>query len=265
MKNSRAAMQPIPSEFSTLQEATHSLALIILGSCHWWLTKRNTMFSLAASHATLVEGVPPSDELPTSQLSIFMTELEQWNVAFKAVWRRAKSPQGEAIFKKAALVRLFYLSSYLWLASGASNSQVSHRFTRELEEVIHLSTTLMELPGDSVIDASFSLDTRIVLPLTIVGFFYRHRACRRRVIDIFSKLSRREGLWDTLWTGKVIAWVAQQEEVGLTDEEYVPDDAVLRVTSLDTDTVKRSTLVCGVQNVRGLKSKTGLRETVIYW
>jgi hypothetical protein len=263
MKNSRAAMKLIPSEFSTLQEATHSLALIVLGSCHWWLTNRNSMFNPNPSHAPWVESFPPP--LPTLQLSIFMTEFQQWNVAFKTVWRRAKSPQGRALFKRTALVRLFYLSSYIWLASGASNSQVSRRFTQELVEVIDLSKSLIELPGDSVIDASFSLDTRIVLPLTIVGFFYRHRACRRSVIDIFSKLSRREGLWDTLWTGKVIAWIAQQEEVGLTDEEYVPDDAIMRVTSLDTDTVKRSTLIRGIQNVRGSKSKTVLRETVIYW
>ncbi|PMD47437.1 hypothetical protein L207DRAFT_478524 [Hyaloscypha variabilis F] len=266
MNNSRAAMKPLPTQFSTLQEAAQSLALIILGSCHWWLTRKNSLFSPSGGNfVTLVEGPPLPSESPISQLSVFMTEYEQWNVAFKAVWRRAKTPQGKGLFKRTALVRLFWLSGYLWFASGVSNSQVSRRFTRELEEVIHLSTTLMELPGESVIDTSFCFDTRVVLPLTTVGFAYRHRACRRRVIEIFSKMSRREGLWDTILTRKVIAWVAQLEEVGLTDEDYVPDDAVLRVTSMDSDTSTRSTLVRGVQRVRGTKSRTILRETVIYW
>jgi len=223
------------------------------------------MFSPSTNFVTLVELPPSRDELPISQQSIFMAEYEQWNIAYKAVWRRARSRQGKASFKRAALVRIFWLSGYLWFASGATNAQVSRRFTRELEEVIHLSTILMELPGESVTDTSFSFDTRIILPLTTVGFAYRHRACRRRVVEIFSKMFRREGLWDTLLTGKVIAWVAQQEEVGLTDEEYVPDDAVLRITSMDSDSNKRSTLVRGVQNVRGSKTKTILRETVIYW
>jgi hypothetical protein len=202
-------MKPIPTEFSTIREAAQSLALIILGSGHWWLTKRNSMFSHGATFVALGEDVPLNEEMPISEMSMFITEFEQWNVAYKVVWRRAKSPQGKASFKRVALVRLFYLAGYLWIATGASNSQVSRRFTRELEEVIYLSKILMELPGESVVDTSFSFDTRIVLPLSIVGFTYRHRACRRRVIDLFSKMPRREGLWDTLMSGKVIAWVAQ--------------------------------------------------------
>jgi hypothetical protein len=66
-------------------------------------------------------------------------------------------------------------------------------------------------------------------------------------------------------SGKVMAWVAQQEEVGLTDEEYVPEDAVLKVNSMITDTETRTTSVQGIQNVRGSKSKTVLREAVIHW
>ncbi|KAE9363550.1 hypothetical protein N431DRAFT_550357 [Stipitochalara longipes BDJ] len=260
MQSSRAVMKPIPAEFRSLKEATFSLAIITLGSCHWWMTSGNSMFY---SPNPLAEQVS-TGQSPISQFSVFIAELEQWNVAFKAIWRRAKSLQGKAMFKGAALIRLFWLTAYLWLASGASNSQASRRFTRELEEAIHLSTKLMELPGESVVDTSFSFDTRIVLPLTTIGFAYRHRACRRRVIDIFSKMPRREGLWDTILTGKVIAWIAQLEEVGLTDEEYVPDDAVLRVTSLETDSTKRSTIVRGIQNVRGSRSKV-VRQTIIYW
>jgi hypothetical protein len=151
------------------------------------------MFSHRATFVALGEDISLDEELPISEMSIFITEFEQWNVAYKPVWRRAKTPQGKASFKRAALVRLFYLAGYLWIATGASNSQVSRRFTRELEEVIHLSKTLMELPGESVIDTSFSFDTRIILPLSIVDFAYRHRTYRRRVIDIFSKMPRREG------------------------------------------------------------------------
>src|SRR3978361_1808902 len=103
MKNSRAAMKPIPSEFGTIREPTHSLALIVLGSSHWWLTTKNTMFGPLATHPldnALVENPLPVGESPISQLSIYLTEYEQWNVAFKPIWRRAKSSQGKAMFKR---------------------------------------------------------------------------------------------------------------------------------------------------------------------
>jgi hypothetical protein len=198
-------MRPIPNEFATVVDALRSLSLIILGSCHWWLTKRKSMFSQSGSPAILVDFISLSDEGPVSPYSLFIKEFEQWNSAFRVVWRRAKSSRSKSEFKRASLVRLYYLSAYLWMATGTPNYQVTRRFTRELEEIIHLSQGLMDLPGESILDTSFSLDTRIVLPLTVVGFAYRHRACRRRVIDIFAKMMRRrEGLWDTCVSGKII-------------------------------------------------------------
>jgi len=205
------------------------------------------------------------DETTYSTLSIFFSEYEQWFAAFKPLLRRARSAQGEAIFKGATLAKIYALTGYLWPATATPNSQVTRRFTRELEEIVYLSKVLMELPGESIVDDSFSLDTRIVLPLTVVGWAYRHRALRRTVIDIFSKLTRREGLWDTIFTGKAMQWVLELEEVGLTDQVYVPEDAVLKITNMDTNTAARTTLVRGVQNVRGCKGKTVLRDTVIQW
>ena len=85
------------------------------------------------------------------------------------------------------------------------------------------------------------------------------------MIDIFSKQSRREGLWDTIFIVKVCKWMSELEEVGLTDEEYVPEDRILKVTAMETNTATRSALVRGIQRVRGSKSKALLRETVIRW
>lgn len=200
-------MRPIPTEFTTILEALRSLCLIILGSCNWWLSKSKNTFGPSGSSgipAMLMKDMAPLEDAPVSQHSVFMTEYEQWNAAFRALWRRAKRSLGKTDFKRAVLLRMSYLCGYLWMAAGSSNSQVTRRFTRELEEVISLSQSLMNLPSASVLDTSFSFDTRIVPPLTVVGFSYRHRACRKLVIDIFSKLKRREGLWDTCMSGKIM-------------------------------------------------------------
>lgn len=51
----------------------------------------------------------------------------------------------------------------------------------------------------------------------------------------------------------------------MTDEEYVPEDVTLKVTHIETNTSLRSTLVRGMQNVRGSKTTSVRRETVIHW
>jgi hypothetical protein len=45
-------------------------------------------------------------------------------------------------------------------------------------------------------------------------------------------LTRREGLWDTIITGKAMQWVSEIEEVDLIEEVYVPEDAVLKITTV---------------------------------
>lgn len=59
--------------------------------------------------------------------------------------------------------------------------------------------------------------------------------------------------------------MAELEEVDLTDEEYVPDDVTLKITHMETNMASRTTLVHGVQRVKGSKTKTVLRQTVISW
>jgi len=60
-------------------------------------------------------------------------------------------------------------------------------------------------------------------------------------------------------------WVSEIEEVDLTEEVYVPEDAVLKITNMDTNTAARITTVRGIQNVRECKWKTVLKEIVMQW
>jgi hypothetical protein len=78
-------------------------------------------------------------------------------------------------------------------------------------------------------------------------------------------LTRREGLWDTIITGKAMQWVSEIEDVDLTEEVYVPEDAVLKITNMDTNAAARITTVRGIQNVRECKGKTVLKEIVMQW
>lgn len=71
-------------------------------------------------------------------------------------------------------------------------------------------------------DWGFSMDIHLVVPLSLVAWRYRHRALRQEAMRLLLASPRREGLWDSVFIGKVAQWLAQVEEEGLRSEEYVP-------------------------------------------
>lgn len=128
-----------------------------------------------------------------------------------------------------------------------------------------LAHLLLEDTTHSLLGDAYSLDIGIVMPLTVVGYKYRHRALRRRIIDTFGKVQRREGIWDVDVTGRVMAWVAEIEEAGLVgDEEYVPEERVATIVRMETDLVgRKSTVAVWVRE--GGVGEVVEKETVIAW
>ena len=102
----------------------------------------------------------------------------------------------------------------------------------------------------------------------MVGWVYRHRALRREAIELLLRSPRKEGVWDGIVLGKIMAWLAGIEEEGLDlgddKEEYVPEWAAARCIKMGFDTEKREAHVSCLQPVKGsLIGKETHRETVI--
>ncbi|KAH7348427.1 hypothetical protein BKA65DRAFT_397532 [Rhexocercosporidium sp. MPI-PUGE-AT-0058] len=103
------------------------------------------------------------------------------------------------------------------------------------------------------------------MPLQVVALNYRHRALRKEVMTVFSSLPRREGVWDALMVTKVLEWISALEDEGLTDEEYIPEDAIATLSALKVDAENRSAYVQCIQGVRGAQGQTTVKETTISW
>jgi hypothetical protein len=123
----------------------------------------------------------------------------------------------------------------------------------------------LSLDNISIPSGGFSLDYRVVLPLMCVGMTYKHRALRREVIEIFSRLSRREGMWNTLMLAKVMEWMAEIEEEGLGYKKYVPEDKATRLVQLEMDEGAKSALVGFSQGAEGNEGGVVLRVKTVYW
>ena len=69
------------------------------------------------------------------------------------------------------------------------------------------------------IKASFALDLGIVPPLFVVATKCRDRKLRREAIRLLLSSPRREGMWDSILSGRVAQWIVEIEEEGLSPYE----------------------------------------------
>jgi hypothetical protein len=112
---------------------------------------------------------------------------------------------------------------------------------------------------------------QIIVPLMTVGWIYRHRALRSEAIELLLRSPRKEGVWDGIVVGKIMAWLARIEEEGLDDEasedeDYVPEWAAARCIKMSFDTERREASVSCLQPVRGSPSGEEVRrEAIIPW
>lgn len=253
------AAENMPAEFSGIKEAGFILSMITLWGIHLRLSLRKLESIVVPS---FVRPTPFMESPVTSELSRVIASFKQWNKAFDPLYRKSRSPRGQHLFEAATLLRVHFLGTLLWAASGSPNTESYYRrYTKELKETVTLSKNLLRL----VAEGSFSFDMRVILPLAVVGLNYRHRAVRREIISILANLNRREAIWDASMMGKVMYWMAEIEEEGLGDEDYVPEDGMARILVLKVNEPQRTVFVACSKGIRGFPGETVRMETTLSW
>lgn len=256
----KGAIDHMPTEFKTLKEASRIIYLFMRQGIHLRSSQTNT------DNISLNETGPRFIGLSTtpavSEVGTLLGTLRQWGDAFGPLWRKAQNTPETRLLKEATLLRMHWLGCIAWVASGTPGAYT--RYTKELTEIVELSKTLL----NDIVTAPFAFDLVLILPLSIVGWAYRHRALRREAISLFQKLAmtdRREAIWDAGMIGKTMEWLADIEEGGLRDEEYVPEDVMANITSMKVDGVRKSVLVGCNQGVIGYPGMRVYKEKIIYW
>jgi len=125
------------------------------------------------------------------------------------------------------------------------------------------------------IKASFALDLGIVPPLFVVATKCRDRKLRREAIRLLLSSPRREGMWDSILSGRVAQWIMEIEEEDLSAYEgpwgraameTVPDEKRVMVKEILFDMQRReATLRCGTRGVREGDNDERIRVKQIYW
>ncbi|KAN0098227.1 hypothetical protein V8E51_013890 [Hyaloscypha variabilis] len=125
------------------------------------------------------------------------------------------------------------------------------------------------------IKASFALDLGIVPPLFVVATKCRDRKLRREAIRLLLSSPRREGMWDSILSGRVAQWIMEIEEEGLSHYEgpwgraameTVGEDRRVMVKEILFDMQRREArLRCGTRGAREGDPDERARVKDIWW
>ncbi|CZR64930.1 uncharacterized protein PAC_14830 [Phialocephala subalpina] len=259
-------IEEIPKEFKSLKHAGFMLSMLVLRANH--LRYKGSVapyVSPGMNDPGHTEYLPVYHVSPEhSELCNILNRIQQWNLAFAPLLRKSGIQEGRNYRREALLLKMHCLSTYVWTASAAPLAEMwFRRCTSELTEIVSLARVLIN--ETKIRNECSPLDLRILLPLMIVGWYYRHRASRKEVISMFDVLPKREGTWDAGMIARIMEWMVEIEEGGLTDEEYVPEDAISNVTILKIDVPSRTVYVELIQGVRGQGEKTAMKSKTMNW
>lgn len=198
-------------------------------------------------------------------------ELLRWKAAFQSFVHRC--PKRDRNLLGELLLRLHFTSSYVALMTSAGPDN-NDSFIKHMGEVVKLSQTILEIlhyggsPSAAAATAAsgmtsrpstakFTLDIGVIVPLYLVALKCRLSTLRRKAIALLLEWPRREGVWDSLFAGKIAEWVMHIEEEYLGPDGIVPVWArVQRVTS-KFDLMQRKAELCCMQRVPAGNNKKG--------
>lgn len=259
----------MPLEFVSLRQARSVFHVLAMRQLHWQGTSKHEWpwYATPQTQGLMHMNDPPPNECTSTdewctERDRRFEEYTAWSNAFQPLLLRARASNDPQELRRANILRMTYLSTYLALMTRMLSPLESYYGqTARLAELVDVAKKLLEDSSDS----GFSVDMNFLIPLTVVAYMFRHRALRQEAIRLLFSYPRREGLWDGVLIGKYSQWIAEIEEEELGDEEYVPHDLATVLTGVDHDSSKRTAKLVTYQKFRNPPGKMVRRETVVSW
>ncbi|KUJ16375.1 uncharacterized protein LY89DRAFT_719102 [Mollisia scopiformis] len=129
------AIEDIPYEFKTLKHAAFVLSTIMLRGAHLRFVRRTPPYIAPEEIVTALTTLEPVYTVGPEHAEFcnVLNRFQQWKAAFEPLFRRARTESGKHLKKGAITLKIHYLSSYLWTASGAPLPEMYYRrHTKEL-------------------------------------------------------------------------------------------------------------------------------------
>ncbi|KAH8885718.1 hypothetical protein GQ53DRAFT_877142 [Thozetella sp. PMI_491] len=179
----------------------------------------------------------------------FKDEIEAWSDAYDHILTCRRIP-GVTDQERSAIAVLKMgqiTAQVVFLMTFADSEGTFDLFMPQFRAINSLA---YEVVGDDEKKPSFSTELGIVPPLYFVATKCRDPLIRREAIQLLTKSSRREAMWDSELAARIATWVMELEEDGLSPLEQddkpsqtVPNEKRVRVRAVEFDLRERFAVV----------------------
>ena len=272
-------------QFRDVAEAREILEVILSRSMHW-LASSMHMLDFGDSPRDRKRGkmFMNLDEKAEEQAST-VEEYRRWETACRPLLEECRSMKliMREEYTELLTLRLLWLSGFLACASNAMSGNFKHiRLRSDMKELVDIAQTLLQQSPASqssspVLEDSdtaggiwwgrqanyVDFDVRSIISLMSLAWIYRHRTLRKIAIALLLAEPSRDGGYEGVLLGKMMAWLNALEDVGLNDDEaFVPQDRAAKMVKFALDAESRTAELSCLLHVNGDLIR---KEAVISW
>jgi hypothetical protein len=261
-KEGKEVIQQMPHPLASINQAQVYLDLIMRRMMHFTASINHFKVSFAQHKETSVTRAPVpwiDFKLESEQLSPVMSpyysqqqalnsEMASWLSAFTPLLNHSIEKGGRECIS-ALTLSLAATTSCISLRAAFIKSETEYdvfepEFNTIVSQAALLLGTLEDCTPRSKPTLAFSFDLGVIPPLYLTVVKCRVSEVRKTALELLVKHPRRHGVWDSVTTAAIGAWVTDMEEEEAAGE-FVSEERRVRKVSIAFDLVERkATMTC---------------------
>jgi len=267
-KQGKELVLQMPPIFTSLQEARFFRALINTRAVHFIAGVPISQFRYPDREYP-VDGVweDTSHQILLEQRN-HARDFERWFQAFEPLSQNIDREDDKSMVDSLCL-QLHMKSSYMALSTTLAADELAYddRLS-DFISIIQLSSSIIHylrrLHNSKI--PKFSFELLFILPLYLTGHKCRSLPIRQKAVELLLAWPRREGVWDSIFAGKVTQWAMEVEEEFRDERGFVPGWARIRGIGWSHDDLvsRRAVLFCQ-QRVSADSDEMRVRVKSISW
>lgn len=257
--------ETMPEVFSSYREAF---------LYHRNVTRRSTGFlsrSVPKSRAEYPGWLPSEEErardiqLAADRENLVATALH-WFKAFEPV-SKLWTDSATRLWVDPRTLRVQMLVVYVSLCVMSTSEETAYdAYTDVFSDMADLSAEVVAAKHHRrwLKRTNFSFDSGIIIPLYLAVMKCRDRVVRRRIINVLVSTGWREGLWDSVFAGRLGQWAMEIEE-GFLEDDHVPGWARISGVTWKSDLQQRMAVLTCRQRRSEHNEEMRTRTKTITW
>jgi hypothetical protein len=134
----------------------------------------------------------------------------------------------------------------------------------ELQEIVDLADMVLRLRNEHPKSARFTFENGFIISLQFAAQKCRYSITRRKAIELLLAYPRREGLWDSAFSGKMMEWAVDVEEEFMENGQ-IPGWARITGVAKSEDLQRRTATLRCRQRKSESSDEYVAREKIIHW